>query len=231
MSYTSVNSCICCAPEAARRRCHTKPLQVSTDWSPLQSRSIVMVLDPDGARSWWCSITAITIDGSCPVTGLHGIFALDDCHFFLLLWLFPCPVALLLSWISLVMLLNSVWRHDKIVMREFCIAVFGFWTEALWGRLFLLCFFLDQDPPDILLLTDHCFARQPLTDSTDLCCQTESVVGGAEKVRRVLFLAVPCQAKHCFSLHKYRWSLTPGVDCFYYLLILTWFYQFALWWE
>jgi hypothetical protein len=89
---------------------------------------------------------------------------------FLLLWLFSCPVALLLSWISLVILLNSVWRHDKIVMWEFFIAVFGFLTKALWGRLFLLCVFLDQAPPDILLLADHCVSRQPLTDSMNLCC-------------------------------------------------------------
>ena len=199
--------------------------------------TIAIKIDRDGARSWWCSIVMVLDHRNhdwwiLPRHWTPWHFCSGWLSFFsLLLWLFPCPVALLLSWISLVMLLNSVWRHDKIVMREFFIAVFGFWTEALWGRLFLLCFFLDQDPPDILLLTDHCFARQPLTDSTDLCCQTESVVGGAEKVRRVLFLAVPCQAKHCFSLHKYRWSLTPGVDCFYYLLILTWFYQFALWWE
>jgi hypothetical protein len=67
---------------------------------------------------------------------------------------------------------------------------------------FCFGFFLDQAPSDILLLTDHCFVRQPLTDLTDLCCQTESVGGGTKKVRRVLFPAVPCLAKHCFGLHK-----------------------------
>jgi hypothetical protein len=150
-------------------------------------------------------------DGSCPVTGLHDIVALDDCHVFsLLLWLFPCPVALLPSWISLVMLLNSACRHDKIVMREFFIAVFGFWTKALWGRLFF--FWLR------LLLTFYCWLITVLSDNPSLirwtCVAKQNQLWVAlKKSGECFFPAVPCQAKHCFSLHKNHWSLTRAVDC------------------
>ena len=131
----------------------------------------------------------LRVKGSPLCLQIHDIFALDDCYVFsLLLWLFSCPVALLLSWISLVVFSNSVWQHDKIAMQEHFITVFGFWTKALWGRLFLLDWsLLCQTAP-------HCFNGLVLPNRISW--------GWRQISQESAFLAVPCLAKHCFILHK-----------------------------